>query len=330
MQNLIVKKYGSPEVLELQSVELPQPSAGEALVRNQAIGVNFVDLQHRAGLYYLVDLPFVPGTEAAGVIESVGAGVAEFKPGDRVAFAGYMGGVYAEYTVVPVSQLVSVPATLDFKIAAAGLMQGMTAHALIYEIYPLKPGDTVLVHAAGSGVGSYLTQLARRCGATVIGTVSSVEKARIALEMGAQHVINYVEQDFEAEVLRLTNNEGVRVVYDGVSGATFEKGLNVLARRGYMVVYGQSGGQAAPLDITRLSGITGQGRYGSLFLTWATLNDYNFRREDLVRRAATVLGWLAEGSLKANISATFPLTEAVAAHRYLESRQVAGKIVLLP
>jgi NADPH:quinone reductase len=330
MQSMIIKAHGGPEVLESQTVPIPQPSAGEVLVQHKAIGVNFVDTQHRAGLYYPVTLPLIPGTEAAGIVTVVGAGVTEFTIGNRVAYAGYMSGVYAEYAVVPVTQLVAVPENLDFTVAAGGLMQAMTAHALVYDIYPVKRGDCVLVHAAGSGVGLLLVQMAKRRGATVIGTVSSPEKARQAQAAGAKYVINYRETDFEAEVMRLTDGKGVQVIYDGVSGPDLPKGFNVLQPRGWLVVYGQSGGAAPPFDITRLSGIGGNGNNGSLIVTWATLSEYNRNRADLVRRAATVFDWLTKGTIKINIAATFPLGQAADAHRLLESRQVAGKLILLP
>lgn len=330
MQSVIIRAHGGPEVLENQTVPVPQPSAGEVLVQHKAVGVNFVDTQHRAGLYYPVDLPLVPGTEAAGIVTTVGAGVTEFAPGDRVAYAGYMGGVYAEYTVVPVTQLVAVPDKLDFTVAAGGLMQAMTAHALVYEVYPVKRGDCVLVHAAGSGVGLLLVQMAKLCGATVIGAVSSPEKARQAQAAGTTFVINYRETDLEAEIMRLTEGKGVHVIYDGVSGPDLPKNFNMLQPRGWLVVYGQSGGAAPLLDITRLSGIGGNGNNGSLNLTWATLSEYNRERADLVHRAATVFDWLADGIIKLNIAATFPLSQAADAHRLLESRQVAGKLVLLP
>jgi NADPH:quinone reductase len=330
MQSIVIKAHGGPEVLENQSVPVPQPSAGEVLVQNKAVGVNFVDTQHRAGLYYLVNLPLVPGTEAAGIVTAVGEGVSEFAAGDRVAYAGYMGGVYAQYTVVPVTQLVAVPDNLDFTVAAGGLMQAMTAHALVYEVYPVKRGDCVLVHAAGSGVGLLLVQMAKRRGATIIGAVSSLEKARQAQAVGANYVINYRETALEGEVMRLTDGKGVRVIYDGVSGPDLPKNFDMLQPRGWLVVYGQSGGAAPQIDITRLSGIGGNGNNGSLNLTWATLSEYNRERAALVRRAATVFDWLARGTIKINIAATFPLSQAADAHRLLESRQVAGKLVLLP
>jgi NADPH:quinone reductase len=330
MKAVSIHRHGGPEVLQITDMFTPSPKRGEVLVRNKAIGVNFVDTQHREGSPYPVSLPLVPGIEAAGIVETIGEDVAEFKVGDRVGYAGYMGGNYAEYTVVPQTKLVPIPNEVSFELAAASLLQGITAHALSHSVYPIKAGDTVLIQAAAGGVGLLLVQMAKRLGATVIGTVSSPEKAHLAQSLGADHVINYTNQDFESETIRLTNGAGVHVVYDGVGKTTFDKGIKVLRAQGYMVVYGLSSGSVPLFDINRLSGITGSGNQGSLFLTWATSSDYTSKREDLLKRACDVLGWVADGSLKIHIARTFPLAQAAEAHRLLQNRQSVGKLLLLP
>lgn len=330
MKAIFIHKHGGPEVLQIEDVPTPTPHHKELLVKNQAIGVNFVDTQHRAGLNYPVKLPLIPGIEAAGVVEAVGPDVSEFTVGDRVGYAGYMGGNYAEYTVVPEAKLVPVPANATFELAAAALMQGMTAHCLAYSVYPIKEDDIVLIHAAAGGVGLFLVQMAKQRGATVIGTVSTTQKAELVRAVGADHVIVYTQADFETETMRLTQGEGVHAVYDSVGRTTFDKGINVLRAQGYMVVFGLTSGPVPLFDINRLSGITGSGNKGSLFLTWATLSDYAAKREDLLWRARDVLDWIAAGSLKVHIARTMPLTEAAEAHRLIESRQVAGKVILLP
>ena len=330
MKAIYIHKHGEPEVLQVEDIPTPIPHHKEVLVKNQAIGVNFVDTQHRAGLNYPVNLPLIPGTEAAGFVESVGPGVSEFWVGDRVGYAGYMGGNYAEYTVVPEVKLIPIPVNVSFELAAAALLQGMTAHCLAYSVYPIKEKDIVLIQAAAGGVGLFLVQMAKHRGATVIATVSSAEKAELVRTMGADHVILYTQTDFASETMRLTQGEGVHAVYDSVGRTTFDKGISVLRGQGYMIVFGLSSGPVPPFDINRLSGITGSGNKGSLFLTWATLSDYAAKREDLLWRARDVLDWIAEGSLKVHIAGRFPLTEAAAAHRLIESRQVAGKVLLLP
>ena len=329
MKAIPIYKHGGPEILQITDSAIPKPRVKEVLVRNEAIGVNFVDTQHRAGLNYPVDLPLIPGVEAAGVVEALGPEVTEFAVGDRVGYAGYMGGVYAEYTVVPEARLVPVPPTVDAKQAAAALLQGMTAHFLVHDAYPVREGDTVLIHAASGGVGLFLIQMAKQRGATVIGTVSTVEKAQAAREAGADHLIIYTQTDFETETLRLTDGQGVHAVYDSVARTTFDKSLNVLQARGFMVIFGLTSGPVPPFDINRLSGITGSRNKGSLFLTFATLNDYAARREDLLRHAGDVLNGIAEGTLTVGIAGTFPLAEAAAAHRLLENRAVTGKLLLL-
>jgi NADPH2:quinone reductase len=330
LKAIVIHKHGGPEVLQVEELPIPTPQSGAVLVKNQAIGINFVDVQHRAGLNYPVDLPLIPGTEAAGIVEDVGSGVTEFKVGDRVGYAGYMGGNYAEYTVVPEARLVPVPANVSFELAAASLLSGMTAHCLSQSVYPIQEGDVVLIHGGAGGVGLFLVQMAKARGATVITTVSTPEKAQRVREAGADHIILYTQTDFEAETMRLTQGEGVRAVYDSVGRTTFDKGLKVLKAQGYMVVFGLSSGPIPPFDINRLSGITGSDNKGSLFLVWPTLSDYAVNREDLVWRAKDVLSWIAEGSLQVRIARRLPLIQVAEAHRLLESRQVAGKIVVFP
>ncbi len=309
---------------------MPIPQPNEVLVENQAIGVNFVDTQHRAGTNYSVQLPLIPGIEAAGIVKAIGGDVREFQAGDRVGYAGYMGGDYAEYTVVPEAKLIPVPAKVTLELAAAALLQGMTAHCLAYSVYPIKEGDRVLIQAAAGGVGLLLVQLAKRRGATVIAVVSTAEKAERVRAVGADHVIHSSRADIEVETMRLTGGEGVHAVYDSVGRTTFDQGIRVLRPQGYMIVFGLSGGPVPPFDINRLSGITGSGNRGSLYLTWATLNDYAAKREDLLWRAKDVQDWIAEGTLKVHIARTLPLVEAVEAHRLIESRQVVGKVLLQP
>ncbi|MBK9711778.1 MAG: quinone oxidoreductase [Kouleothrix sp.] len=330
MHAMLVRQHGDPNVLELVEIPIPTPTGELVLVQHKAIGANFVDTQHRRGTPYPIALPLIPGVEAAGVVAALGPDVTEFAAGDRVAFAGHMSGVYAEYSLVPQARLVPIPDTVDFHQAAATLMQGMTAHALTESVYPIQQHDNVLIHAAASGVGLYLVQLAKRRGARVIGTTSSEAKAQVAYQAGADDVILYTQADFEAETRRLTQGAGVHVVYDGIGQATFDKGLRLLRPQGHMVVYGLSSGAVPPFDINRLSGITGSEERGSLFLTWPTLNDYAARREDLLWRARDILTWVADGILTPYISGRFPLAEAAHVHQLLESRQGTGKLLLEP
>ena len=322
MKAIRVHAHGGPEVLQYEEVPQPAPGRGEALVRIAAAGVNYIDTYHRRGLYQ-VPLPFTPGVEAAGVVEAVGPEVSEVQVGDRVAYTGPLG-AYAEYAVVPASRLVKLPEAIDFPTAAAVLLQGMTAHYLTHSTYPLKPGDTALVHAAAGGVGLLLVQVAKMRGARVIGTVSTEEKAALAKEAGADEVILYTKQDFEAEVKRLTDGRGVEVVYESVGKDTFDKSLNCLAPRGYLVLFGQSSGPVPPFDPQILN------QKGSLFLTRPTLQHYVATREELLQRAGDVFGWVASGRLKVRVDSTFKLEEAAEAHRRLEGRQSAGKILLVP
>ncbi|MBI3990304.1 MAG: quinone oxidoreductase [candidate division NC10 bacterium] len=322
MKAIRVHEPGGPDVLRSEEVPTPTPGAEEGLVRIEASGLNYIDTYHRAGLYKM-PLPFTPGVEAAGVVTAVGSHVRDIQIGDRVAYTG-VPGAYAEYAVVPAARLVKLPEGVDTKTAAAAMLQGMTAHYLTRTTYPLKRGDTALVHAAAGGVGLLLVQMAKRLGARVFGTVSTEAKAQLAKEAGADAVILYTEQDFEAEVKRLTNGQGVNVVYDSVGQTTFEKSLNVLAPRGYLVLFGQSSGPVPSFDPIVLSA------KGSLFLTRPTLGHYTITREELLQRAGDVLGWVKSGQLKLRIEQTFPLAEAAEAHRRLEGRQTTGKVLLIP
>ena len=322
MKAIRVSEHGGPEVLRYEEVPKPSPGPDQALIKLEAIGVNFIDTYHRTGLYP-VSLPFIPGLEGAGVVEAVGENVTEVQPGDRVAYTGIPGS-YAEYVVAPAARLVKLPDAIGFREGAAIMLQGLTAHYLATSTYPLKSGDTALVHAAAGGVGLLLVQMAKLRGARVFGTVSTEEKARLAKEAGADEVILYTQQDFEAEVKRLTDGRGVNVVYDSVGKTTFEKSLNCLAPLGYLVLYGQSSGPVPPFDPLVLS------QKGSLFLTRPSLGDYIPTREALLQRAGEVLGWLTSGQLKLHIGKVFPLAEAAEAHRQLEGRQTTGKVLLIP
>jgi NADPH2:quinone reductase len=320
MKSIQVKETGGPEKMLLVDAPKPQPGPKEALVRIASSGVNFIDIYFRTGLYK-ADAPIVLGSEAAGVVEAVGSEVTEVAPGDRVAYA-MIRGSYAEYAIVPAAKLVKIPDRVDFQTAAAAMLQGMTAHYLTHSTYSLKSGDTCLVHAAAGGAGGLIVQMAKMLGARVIGTVSTDEKARIAREHGADEVIIYTRQDFEAEVKRLTNGRGADVVYDSVGKSTFEKSLNSLRPRGMMALFGQSSGPVPPLDPGILN------IKGSLFLTRPSLAHYAATREELLWRASDVLNWIAAGKLKLRIDRVYPLAEAAAAHRDLEGRHTAGKLLL--
>ena len=322
MKAIRVHSPGGPEALRYEDVPQPSPAAGQVLVKVEAAGVNYIDVYQRTGLYK-VATPFTLGQEAAGVVTAVGPGVTDPKVGDRVAYTSILG-AYAEYAVVPADRVVVLPDGVTARQAAAALLQGMTAHYLACTTYPLKAGDTCLVHAAAGGVGLLLCQIASRRGARVIGTVSTREKAALAREAGARDVILYTEQDFEAEVKRLTNGLGLQVVYDSVGKTTFEKGLNCLTRRGMMVLYGQSSGPIASFDPQVLS------QKGSLFLTRPTLAHYITTRAELVARAGEVLSWVKSGTLKVRIEHEFSLAETAEAHRALEARKTTGKLLLIP
>lgn len=322
MKAIRVEAYGGPDQLVYKDVEKPEPQPDQALVKLDAIGINFIDVYHRTGLYPL-PVPFTPGSEAAGTVESIGSEVSDVAIGDRVAYAMAVGS-YAEYAVVPAAKLVKMPEGIDAQTGAAAMLQGMTAHYLSTSTYPLKSGDTALVHAAAGGVGLLLIQMAKRAGARVFGTVSTEEKARLAREAGADEVILYTEQDFQREVRRLTDGKGVQVVYDSVGKTTFMKSLDSLAPRGVLALFGQSSGIVPPFDAAWLA------QKGSLYLTRPSLAQYVLTREELLWRASDVLTWITSGVLKLRIEKTFPLSEAAEAHRQLEGRATTGKILLLP
>src|SRR5213083_821684 len=322
MKAIRVQSPGGPEALRYEDVPQPSPAAGQVLVKVEAVGVNYIDVYQRTGLYK-VATPFTLGQEAAGVVTAVGPGVTDPKVGDRVAYTSILG-AYAEYAVVPADRVVVLPDGVTARQAAAALLQGMTAHYLACTTYPLKAGDTCLVHAAAGGVGLLLCQIASRRGARVIGTVSTREKAALAREAGARDVILYTEQDFEAEAKRLTGGLGLQVVYDSVGKTTFEKGLNCLTRRGMMVLYGQSSGPIGSFDPQVLS------QKGSLFLTRPTIAHYITTRADLLERAGEVLDWIKSGKLSVRIDRELPLGQAAEAHRLLEARQTTGKVLLIP
>lgn len=322
MKAIQVSQTGGPEVLALADVPEPKPKPNEALVQIKAAGVNFIDVYFREGRYP-AQLPFIDGQEAAGVVTEVGSEVRMFKPGDRVAYTGSLGS-YAEFAAVPESRLVKIPEGLDFEHAASAMLQGMTAHYLLHSTYKLQAGETALIHAAAGGVGLLLVQMAKKLGARVIGTAGTEEKAQLARDAGADECIVYTEADFETETRRLTDGKGVNVVYDGVGKATFDKGLNVLVPRGYMVLFGGSSGAVPPFDLIKLS------QKGSLFVTRPTLVNYTATREELEWRASDVLGWIARGELKLRIHKSYPLVEAPQAHRDLEGRRTTGKLLLLP
>jgi NADPH2:quinone reductase len=318
---ILVQEPGGPEKMQLLEAPKPQSGPKQALVRIAVSGVNFIDVYFRIGLYK-ADVPIALGNEGAGTVEAVGAEVTDLAPGDRVAYAMARGS-YAEYAVVPAAQLVKIPAHVDFQTAAAAMLQGMTAHYLTHTTYPLKSGDTCLVHAAAGGAGGLTAQMAKMLGARVFGTVSTEEKARIARANGVDDTILYTQQDFEAEVKRLTNGRGVDVVYDSVGKTTFEKSLNSLRPRGLLALFGQSSGPVPPFDPGILNA------KGSLFMTRPSLGHYVATRDELVWRAGDVLQWLDSGKLKVRIDHTYPLADAASAHRDLESRKTTGKLLLI-
>ena len=318
MKAIQVSQVGGPEVLTLVELPVPSPKANEGVVQIKAAGVNFIDVYFREGRYS-ASLPFVNGQEGAGVVTEVGSDVTTVKPGDRVAYTGVLGS-YAEYAAVPANRLVRIPDELDFEQAAAAMLQGMTAHYLSHSTYKLQSGETALIHAAAGGVGLLLVQMAKKIGARVIGTVGTQDKAELAREAGADECIVYTENDFETETKRLTNGEGVHVVYDGVGKATFEKGLEVLRPRGYMVLFGGASGAVPPFDLIKLS------QRGSLFVTRPSLVHYIATREELEWRAHDVLS----GGFNFRIHKIYPLSEAEQAHRDLEGRKTTGKLLLKP
>ncbi len=322
MKAIRVQHTGGPEVMELAEVPTPQPKPAEALVKISVAGVNSIDGHFRDGSLR-TPLPFIPGQEGAGVVTAVGAQAKTVKVGDRVVWSGVLGS-YAEYVAATADSLVPIPAGLTDQQAAAAMMHGLTAHYLVNDAHQLKAGETALVHAAAGGVGLLLVQMARLIGARVIGTASSEEKARLAREAGAEEVIVFTQQDFEAEVKRLTRGTGVDVVYDGVGKATFEKNLNVMRLRGTLVLYGMSSGPVPPVDPAKLSD------KGSLYMARTTLAHFTATREELLARTSALFGMIAEGRLKVRIAKIYPLAEAPQAHRDMEARKLAGKLLLIP
>jgi len=322
MKHIQVSKHGGAEELKLVDSPTPTPGAGQALVKIAASGVNFIDVYFRSGLYK-ADLPFTPGNEGAGVVEAVGAGVTDLKPGTRVAYAMQRGS-YAEYALVPASQLVPLPDSVDLHTAAAAMLQGMTAHYLTHSTFPLKPGDKALVHAAAGGAGRLIVQMAKMLGATVYGTAGTEAKAAIAREAGADEVIIYTRDDFAVKVKEFTGGKGVDVIYDSVGASTFLKGLDLLRPRGTMALFGQSSGSVDPIDPNILN------PKGSLFLTRPSLAHHCLTRDELLWRAGDVLGWIGSGKLQLRIDKTYPLANAADAHRDLEGRKTAGKLLLIP
>lgn len=322
MKAIRVHKTGGPEQLRYEEAPMPAAGPGEVLVKVAATGLNFIDVYHRSGLYPMT-LPFTPGSELAGSVEAVGEGVTGVAVGDAVATAR-ASGAYAQYALVPAAQLVKVPAGIEMRQAAAAMLQGMTAHYLLYSTYPLQAGETALIHAAAGGVGLLLVQLAKRLGARVIGTVGTEAKARLALEAGADDVILYTQEDFVAAVKRLTHERGVDVVYDSVGQSTFEGSLNCLRPRGYMVLFGQASGPVPPFNLQVLNA------KGSLFITRPSLFHYIAERAELEQRAGDLFAWIGAGTLKLRIDRSFPLAEAAEAHRALEGRQTSGKVLLIP
>jgi len=322
MKAIQINQTGGPEVLEMAELPIPQPGPGQVLIRIEAIGVNFIEVYFRKGVYKAA-LPMTPGSEAAGTVEELGPGVTGFAAGDAVASTGVLGS-YAEYALVPATQLVKVPGGLSMEQAAAAMLQGMTAHYLSHSTFPLKAGDTALVHAGAGGVGLLLTQMAVQLGAKVISTVSTPAKAELSREAGAAHVILYTKQEFEPEVKRLTDGKGVDVVYDSVGKTTFESSLNCLRPRGMMVLFGASSGPVPPFDLIQLSS------KGSLFITRPTMWHYIATRAELEWRAGDVLSWAATGKLKLRTEHIYPLADAAQAQTDLEERKTTGKILLEP
>ena len=322
MKAIRINEQGASDVMKLEEVPTPTAGEGQVLVKHDAIGLNYIDTYQRSGQYPM-ETPFTPGNEGAGVVEAVGAGVSGFKAGDRVCYTGVIG-AYAEYAVLPADRTVKIPEGLETRMGAAIMLQGMTAHYLCRDTYPLKEGDSCLVHAGAGGVGLLLIQMCKMAGATVFTTVSTDEKADLARSAGADHVILYTKEDFEAIVLDKVGGNKLNVIFDSVANDTFAKGLNLLRPRGMMVLYGASSGPVPPFDLNILGG------KGSLFVTRPTLGHYIASSEDLHQRSAEVLGWVAEGRLDVRIGTTFPLAEAKDAHDALTGRATTGKVLLIP
>jgi NADPH2:quinone reductase len=322
MKAIRVHTPGGPDALTYDDVPEPTAGAGQAVVKLEASGVNYIDVYFRTGAYK-APLPLTVGLEGAGTVAAVGSGVTDVRVGDRVAWTGVPGS-YAQMTAVPADRLVKLPDGLSGKDGAAAMLQGLTAHYLVTSTYPLKPGDVCLVQAAAGGMGLLLCQMAKMRGATVIGTVSTEEKAALARAAGADHVVLYTKQDFEAEVKRITGGAGVHVVYDGVGASTFDKGLNCLRPRGLMALFGAASGPVPPLDLQVLNA------RGSLFVTRPSLNHHIASREELLQRSGDVLGWIRDGKIKLRVEHQYPLAQAAEAHRALEGRKTTGKILLIP
>ncbi len=321
---IIMQSTGGPEVLCWEEYDPGDPGPGEALVRHEAVGLNFIDVYHRTGLYPLPSLPAVPGMEGAGIVEQIGDNVTEVSVGDRVAYAGIPPGAYAELRCIPAHRLVKLPDDISTRRAAAMMLQGMTARYLLHGCYPVKRGDAILIHAAAGGVGSIVCQWAKHLGATVIGTVGSAAKAELARSNGCDHPVLYNEEDFVARVRETTAQEGVNVVYDSVGRATFMKSLDCLRPMGMMVSFGQASGPVAPLDLSLLAA------KGSLFLTRPSLMTYTARREDLLAHAADLFAVVQSGAVKIMIHQSYPLADAARAHRDLEARKTTGATILIP
>ena len=322
MKAIRIHEFGNADVLKYEDTEKPEPKENEARVKLEAIGVNFIDIYHRTGLYPN-RLPFIPGMEGAGVVDKVGLGVSDVKEGDRVAYAMNIGS-YAEYSIVPAWKIAKIPDGINAKTACAAMLQGMTAHYLTHSTFKIKKNDIILLHAAAGGVGLLLTQIAKNIGAKVIGTVSTEEKAKIAKEAGADEIINYTKENFEEKVKKITDGNGVDVVYDSVGKATFLKSLNCLKRRGLLVSFGQSSGAIPEFNTRILS------EKGSLYLTRPTLADYASDKEEILQRTKDIFSWINYKGLKIRIHKEFKLSEAKKAHEELEGRKSSGKILLMP
>ena len=322
MKAIKITNFGDSSVLKYTDVDTPKPSNNEIIIKQEAIGVNFIDIYQRSGVYQ-VDLPFIPGEEGAGIVTQIGKNVSRFKVGDKVAYS-MNSGSYAEYAVVSEEIAVSIPDKIDFPTAASVLLQGMTAHYLVYSTFKLKPEDSCLIHAGAGGVGLLLIQMAKNIGARIIATVSNEEKKQLAINAGADEVIIYTKQNFTEEVKKITSNKGVSVVYDSVGKTTFEDSLDCLKPRGYMVLYGQSSGAVPPVDPQILN------RKGSLFLTRPTMTNYILNNDELKWRSNDIFQWMSEGKLDIRIGLSLPLQQAAQAQDALGSRKTTGKVILIP
>lgn len=322
MKAIRIHEPGGPEKLQLEEIPTPEPEEGELLVRLEAIGVNYTDVQLRRGTHG-IPMPVTPGREGAGVVEALGPGVSGFAVGDRVAYAPVQG-AYAEFTLLPAAEAIKMPDGMEMQLAAAVMLQGMTAHYLCYSTFPLKAGESCLIHAGAGGMGLMLIQMCKALGATIYSTVSTEEKAQLAREAGADHVINYAQADFEDEINRLAGPKMLHVIYDAVGKTTFAKGLNLLRPRGVMALYGAASGPVPPLELQELSD------KGSIYVTRPMLGHYTLTREELEWRANDVMNWVNSGQIKVRIGGTWPLAEAAAAQAALESRATTGKLLLLP